>query len=743
MQQFILACSHENLTSAQAYSAAWAGRTVQYYTPESTPDFVETLRQQPLPVLIWLTDNWLKSSVCMDQLLAAYRQLQAERRVQVVVANAVKVNDDGQTIAEETHIDRIVNAIQYMNFWQNAYLQASERYYHVPDADKTVAMQEMERTHHIADQMGDFISAVREAGYLREADLLTDGPQMMNLWLGIVSMPNEPVVPSEPLVPVTSPAPLSIEVTPSEPVSEPLVPVTPPTPTPPAPFYPFEVKQHIINENPDPTDSPLNQYMTEEIEMTIKDAWEWLEQGRIALGIEVFELAIEQYPDNEQVKREYEKALEYARLNPEKPRNFEDEEDIPTVINPPVATQESVQDDESKEDDSDEDESSYTSNPQEEAASYFSTGEGAVEDGDYLMAKYCWDRAAEIDPNYPGIWTALAQLTASHLPDYRETGLIYLQKALDAEPNNPALMALKVSLMDTPVEPEMPEIPAPVVVVSEPIAPPVTSPEKIAPPLKKSGRSRTKIALITGATSGIGRATAREFAQLGWNVIITGRRADRLLELQADLEQNYQVAVLSLCFDVRDQAATESQLSQLPADWADIDVLVNNAGLAKGLAPIHEGNLVHWETMIDTNIKGLLYVSRCITPGMVKRQRGHIINIGSSAGKEAYPNGNVYCATKFAVEALTKSMRFDLHKYNIRVSQVSPGHVEETEFALNRFDGDASKAQIYEDFEPLTAKDVAEAIVFMATRPAHVNIQDIYMFGTQQASATVIDRSGR
>jgi len=194
---------------------------------------------------------------------------------------------------------------------------------------------------------------------------------------------------------------------------------------------------------------------------------------------------------------------------------------------------------------------------------------------------------------------------------------------------------------------------------------------------------------------------------------------------------------------VRDPGAVEAALANLPESFQDIDILVNNAGLAKGLAPIHEGALEHWETMIDTNVKGLLYVTRLVSPGMVRRRSGHIINVGSSASKEAYPNGNVYCATKFAVEALTRSMRFDLHAHNIRVSQVSPGHVEETEFAITRFDGDAERASIYKDFQPLKSSDVADAIYYMATRPPHVNIQDIQLFATQQASSMVVDRSGR
>ncbi|MEQ1747089.1 MAG: SDR family NAD(P)-dependent oxidoreductase [Saprospiraceae bacterium] len=234
------------------------------------------------------------------------------------------------------------------------------------------------------------------------------------------------------------------------------------------------------------------------------------------------------------------------------------------------------------------------------------------------------------------------------------------------------------------------------------------------------------------------------FARNGHRLVISGRRAERLDTLRQHFADEYQNnAVLTLSFDVRDAATVAEQIENLPEEWREIDVLVNNAGLAKGLAPIHEGRIEHWETMIDTNIKGLLYVTRAVSPGMVRRRRGHIINIGSSAGKEVYPNGNVYCATKFAVDALTRGMRMDLYAHNVRVSQVSPGHTEETEFALTRFDGDAERAQIYKDFQPLRAADVAQAVYFAATRPPHVNVQDIWLFPSQQAASTMIDRSGR
>jgi len=269
---------------------------------------------------------------------------------------------------------------------------------------------------------------------------------------------------------------------------------------------------------------------------------------------------------------------------------------------------------------------------------------------------------------------------------------------------------------------------------------PVVDPEPVVEePVEKEP---AKTAFITGATSGIGLATARTFAQAGWRLIITGRRAERLEAVTQELSEAG-TEVLPLVFDVRNYDSVAEAVQNLPEEWRSIDLLINNAGKAKGLAEIHEGSLEHWEEMIDTNLKGLLYLTRCISPLMVAQHRGHIINIGSIAGKEPYPMGNVYCASKAAVDMLTRTMRLDLHKYNIRVSQIAPGHVEETEFALVRFDGDADRAKIYNDFQPLTSQDVANTIYYIATQPSHVNIQDVVIYGTQQASATMIDRSGR
>jgi NADP-dependent 3-hydroxy acid dehydrogenase YdfG/Tfp pilus assembly protein PilF len=253
-----------------------------------------------------------------------------------------------------------------------------------------------------------------------------------------------------------------------------------------------------------------------------------------------------------------------------------------------------------------------------------------------------------------------------------------------------------------------------------------------------------KTVLISGATSGIGRATAVRFAAAGYRLILTGRRSERLEDLSKDLSEAHEIDCCTLNFDVRDQEATQHAIEELDEAWQDIDILINNAGKAKGFDPIHTGDIAHWDEMIDTNLKGLLYLTRAVSPGMVRRGRGMIVNVCSTAGKEVYPNGNVYCATKHAVDALTYAMRLDLHTHGIRVGQVCPAHVEETEFAKVRFDGDEDRAaKVYEDFQPLRSPDVAEAIYFIVSQPEHVNVLDIVLQGKQQAHSMVIDRSGR
>jgi serine 3-dehydrogenase len=250
-----------------------------------------------------------------------------------------------------------------------------------------------------------------------------------------------------------------------------------------------------------------------------------------------------------------------------------------------------------------------------------------------------------------------------------------------------------------------------------------------------------KTVFITGASSGIGLACAHAFAREGARLILSARRKKRLDTLVEELRKNHGTESLTIQLDVRQQPAVEKAVQKLPASWQEIEILVNNAGLSRGLDKLHEGKLQDWEEMIDTNLKGLLYVSRAVIPGMVTRGKGTIINIGSIAGHEVYPGGNVYCATKFAVDALTRGLRYDLVDTPLRVCTVDPGLVE-TEFSMIRFHGNEERAKtVYQNLAPLAGEDVAEAVLFCATRPAHVQIAELIVLPTNQASTTLVHRA--
>jgi 3-hydroxy acid dehydrogenase / malonic semialdehyde reductase len=252
---------------------------------------------------------------------------------------------------------------------------------------------------------------------------------------------------------------------------------------------------------------------------------------------------------------------------------------------------------------------------------------------------------------------------------------------------------------------------------------------------------RDRIVFITGASSGIGRAAALGFAREGAKLLLAARRLERLEDLAASLSQASNVATHFLALDVRDRTAVEAAVAGLPPEWSEIDVLVNNAGLSRGLDKLHEGDHQDWDEMIDTNVKGLLYVTRAVVPGMVRRGAGHVINIGSIAGREVYPGGNVYCASKFAERAISKGLMIDLNGTPVRVTTIDPGMVE-TEFSLVRFHGDSARAaKVYQGVKPLTAEDVADAVIYCATRPLHVNVAEMVLLPTAQAAATVVHRT--
>ncbi|MBU1822517.1 MAG: SDR family NAD(P)-dependent oxidoreductase [Bacteroidetes bacterium] len=248
----------------------------------------------------------------------------------------------------------------------------------------------------------------------------------------------------------------------------------------------------------------------------------------------------------------------------------------------------------------------------------------------------------------------------------------------------------------------------------------------------------TRIALITGASSGIGKATAQAFAKSGIDLILCGRRQDRLQELSNELAPL--VKITSLAFDVRDRKAVEDAIASLPKEWQAIDILVNNAGNAHGFDPIDKGNPDDWDAMIGSNVTGLLYVSKAVIPGMVERSKGHIVNLSSIAGKETYANGTVYCASKAAVEAFSQGMRLDLIQHGIKVTNIAPGAVE-TEFSTVRFKGDEARAdKVYAGFDPLTAEDIADSILYAVNAPAHVTIADVTILAAAQAAATTVYR---
>ncbi|MFN0013574.1 MAG: SDR family NAD(P)-dependent oxidoreductase [Saprospiraceae bacterium] len=730
------------------------------------------------PVLFLLTDNFLKNSACMANALAMFRTLSNRNGVLTVVADGRHQSADGRsTEPVPTRFDRVVHAIQYMNYWQTIYLERTDRLSSVPLEQREQCDRDLEVIRGIANELGDLFSALREAGYITWPELLADdyarffGQFNLRDWheqyRRLATLDHE--APPPPVIEIAHPVPVAQAPA----FAGPLVPQYAEA------ELPHSQEELLVEEGPIMSEQDIRQ--------AVLDARFWLERGHTDRGIDLFRTLIEQNPHNETLQTEYRRALE--QFNPNGTLPLESPTTSPETSIPEI---------------------SITAPPEpatQQADSYNAMGDNALAKGDYLLAKYCWDRVTDHDPHYPGIYRKLAVLTCDHLTDYRETAAYYLEEAIAIEPETADLhYRLAMLLRDHLDQPAKARQHLGDVVVLQPDhaqawlalarfsleandqrqaeslyrhtlsldpslqsdaddalfhspiheppahepAPPahdepaILQPSDPQPPHTGTLKPETLTVLITGATSGIGRATAELFARNGHRLVITGRREERLDALRQQFADEYQNnAVLSLTFDVRDAAAVAEQIESLPEEWQDIDVLVNNAGLAKGLAPIHEGQIEHWETMIDTNIKGLLYVTRAVSPGMVRRRRGHIINIGSSAGKEVYPNGNVYCATKFAVDALTRGMRMDLYAHNVRVSQVSPGHTEETEFALTRFDGDAERAKIYNDFRPLRAADVAEAVYFAATRPPHVNVQDIWLFPSQQAASTMIDRSGR
>ncbi len=942
MDKIILAYCRENADLAEFFDQKLSriGLPFEHVTnqPGAMPgQFAAWVQSTTDPVILFVTDNFLKSQNCMASGLPMLRQMMRNNRILPVVADG-KINRDGRWENTPTQFDRVIHAIQYMNFWQSSFLELRAKRDDVPKEESADFDDRMNVVREIAAEIGEFLNQLRDSEYLtwenfqandfelffkkfgiadwhpqyqqiaafdleqdvlqhfstvespKSVEVISNQPEI-HAFENVEIVSNQPeisdfeiaeIISKQPEIPVFENAemPSNFPEIPPKNHESTWIPVVEDAPaashfdfqpspngltseqifeTPERPIFQekpapqpedfaangpsgeanlphvFSEMDELIDEivaeekefdhsdfgeiaskspvenfqdwptaktlekfqdenfqpeilaganfekieNPEIEQPPIPVYepqavgfqpiepeidheiwqveQSKKVEMVLADVDFWKEKGDTDRALRILDVAAKEYPGDPKITKSW--LLTLAKTGRTTEANLFLEKNL-------------------------------IENGRPTAENFELRGDVANAANDFFEAKDNWEKAAFLEPNLPGIYWKLGQLTDDHFRGSKKSAAEYLKIAADQDPENPEihyrLAAMLLEHLDKPKkairyllntvslqkkhpsawfdlaeayretgDPEKSEL---CYLHAIEINPAIKTPtndrqfllafqhrETIAEPAPEMPKPVLTIltVLITGATSGIGRATAELFAKNGHRVILTGRREDRLEDIKTSFSETYKNENIALNFDVRDFSAVENALKSLPENWENIDLLINNAGLAKGLDFIHEGNLAHWETMIDTNLKGLLYVTRLVSPAMVTRRKGHIINVGSSAGKEVYAKGNVYCATKFAVDALSRAMRIDLHNHNIRVSQVSPGHVEETEFALNRFDGDAERAKIYNDFQPLLPADVADAIYFMATRPAHVNIQDLYLFGTQQANSTVIDRSGR
>lgn len=822
------------------------------------------------PILLIISDNFLKSPQCMFKGL----QLLMDRGhdiLPIIVDGQVRNESTGEIFSITTHFQKVGDIIQYINYWQDQYLELRRQRKKIKPTEEEKYTRHLMVLREISGEVGEFLRMLRNLRHLELAEFTQNDFQRffmhigdMNAWQAYKSLKAktvalekgimeevevEPeirnlaaidkigtppiVVPENSAQELIEPLDAAIESAfedyfrtidpqmPEEKYEEPPVfqmQETTPSfvadnsahgedtlePIPLAPEaveyvseldasdedvelegndFDLEPPGNLEADNllPSLIHAPLS---SEEMKQLLEQSSALFEANLVDDGLELLKNAVDTYPNDSNVRYRYALALiQHAGNDKEAVQQLE-------IL-------------------MDED-------PSFEEA-YILLAEVAESDQDFLLAKSCYEKVAEINSNYPEIFYRLALVTSLGFEDKKELAEEYFRKALRKNPLNvdahhkyaillnesldkpkKAVNHFKTTLDLQPDHPtaafdlamlyhqigeikkakeayrlaveinpniqdpehdmafdygksEKQDAHAPIGSLEhdtiEALKQNLTRLEELLRTKKEKKISDvvtpSKIVFITGASSGIGRATAEIFARNNYRLILNGRRIDRLEELKQELETEYNAQVKLLPFDVRDVYSVKEAIDFLEDEWKNIDVLVNNAGKAKGFDPIQSGKLEHWEEMIDTNVKGLLYLTKAIAPIMTARQTGHIINIGSIAGKEVYPNGNVYCASKAAVDMLTKAMRVDLYKHGIRVSQIAPGMVEETEFALVRFDGDVEKAKIYEDFQPLTAADVAETIYYVASRPAHVNIQDIVLLSAQQAGSTYVDRSGR
>lgn len=836
-----------------------AGQVTHLYGSRNNPDKILTdqILKHNGPVLLLISDNYLKSTSCMLGGLHLLNEKQ-DQILPIVIDGQRKDKDSGEPVTVPTQFDRISDMIQYINYWQDQYLDLRRQKRELSDLDEETFNNHLKSIREISSETSEFLRLLRNMEHYTLAEFSHNDFQAFFQFVGdqhawesfqknrlhfrMQQQAGDAASRDEADVEVMereSPAPeLSPEIdlgdipgldllegvqaeeapedsTISEEVlqevEETLEETTEETPlvenieeeveeapeddaeveasestdqdTPPG----TEIELEITNEGIQETtpEEAIEEEQEEEIaplSKILETAWSLAESDQSAAALTTLEDAKAHY---RQVEPTYYQALILAQFD----QNF------------PAAKQTLEQ---------------LLAESPDHADSLFLLGEIAEITEEFPLAGASYEKLHQLSPEHKGLKYRLGMVWAHHFPEKATEATALLAEAVREEPDNAdaiyqygllldeklgnqdeAIQKLQQTLQLSPDHPfanyDLALIYHKKGMIEEAnaayqqaiqINPELKTPENdmafnvVAPAeetqtaieqtalealkqniaqleglikareeenlkLKQARPGQDKTVFISGATSGIGKTTAELFAANGFRLILNGRRTDRLEELKNNFQEEYEVEVKTLSFDISSPEAVSTSLDGLEEEWQQVDILINNAGKARGLAPIHEGELEHWNEMIDTNVKGLLYLTRAISPGMVARKSGHIINVGSAVGKEVYKNGNVYCATKFAVEGLTKAIRMDLFEHNIRVSQVSPAHVEETEFASVRKDGAEDANQIYSDFQPLSAKDVAETIYFMATRPAHVNIQDVLMMGTQQATATMINRNGR
>lgn len=763
------------------------------------------------PILLFVSDNFLRSTKCMQDGL---RMLNEHKdQLLPVVMPGYRMQEDGEPEVINTSFERVSDIIQYINFWQDRYLDLRRQKREDPTLDTPGFEQHLKAIRSISGEAGEYLRLLRAIEHLHLPEFEENTYELLFEFLDAEAIGEqlreqsgeEPDTPEE-----VAPEPAEEEQIPEEneteeeppidlsgipgislisdseeseePVEEepdtPEVVVEPENAEDDEPVAEVETEEPAEEEEEEleaaPPASEQEEDANDQAELLVDKAWRLVDGGDLPAATALLSAGLDEMTQSDVLQYNY--ALLLAQQD--------DTNQAKQVVDDLL-----------------------TRNPQHENALYLAA-ELADLNGKAALAQKYLVRLVRLKDQGPEVWYKMGMLSLQKDPPKQGEAERYLKEATKRENCPPEVFyelgllytqmgkskkALKLFRRTAELQPDHPFVHYDMALLlhkrgkekrafeayqqAVAINPEIQTPDNdaaFALPEKskkkeekqdtlqalktnverleeliqsqeeegvKTGHGQT--VLITGATSGIGRATAEKYAAGGYRLIITGRRKGRLKELQKQWQGQHGVEVHCLNFDVRDADAVKAAVAALPEEWFDIDILINNAGKAKGFDPIHEGQLEHWEEMIDTNLKGLLYLTRFVSPRMVARGKGHIINVASTAGKEVYPNGNVYCATKHAVDALTKAMRLDLHQHGVRVSQVAPAHVEETEFALVRFDGDSERAKIYNDFKPLTSRDVAETIFFISQQPAHVNILDVVLQGTQQANSTTIDRSGR